>query len=84
MKKIKNNFSNSNSKYKNLSKEELKEKKPRFEFLYENSSILRKKMDLIRAKNYYNEQEQIICNYKLIKEKKYGSKNIKIYLNEKK
>ena len=62
MKKIKDNFSNSNSKYKNLSKEELKEKKPRFEFLYENSSILRKKMDLIRAKNYYNEQERMTPN----------------------
>ena len=37
-----------------------KESKSRFEQLYENSSILNKKMDLKRAKNYYDNQERMI------------------------
>lgn len=56
-------------------------------------NLINKCIDLIEKYQLLNnngiivceyEQEQIICNYKLIKEKKYGSKNIKIYLNEKK
>ena len=34
--------------------------RPRFELLYENSSILNKKLDLMRAKNYYEKQEKMI------------------------
>ena len=37
-----------------------KEQKSRFELLYENSLIRNKRMDLLRAKNYYNEQEKMI------------------------
>ena len=37
-----------------------KENRPRFELLYENSSILNKKLDLMRAKNYYEKQEKMI------------------------
>ena len=63
MKKRKDEFSNSNTKYsKNYSKDNLKEKKSRFEFLYENSSIHDKKLDLIRAKNYFNQQERMTPN----------------------
>ena len=61
MKKRKDEFSNSNTKHSiNYSKDIiLKEKKSRFEFLYENSSIHDKKLDLIRAKNYFNQQERM-------------------------
>ena len=53
MKKRKDEFSYSNSKYSiNFSKDNLKDNKSRFEFLYENSSIHDKKLDLIRADNY--------------------------------
>ena len=37
-----------------------KENKTRFEFLYENSAIHNKKLDLMRAKNYYNAHEKMI------------------------
>ena len=37
-----------------------KESRPRFELLYENSSILNKKLDLMRAKNYFEKQEKMI------------------------
>ena len=37
-----------------------KDSNNRFEQLYENSSILNKKMDLKRAKNYYDNQEKMI------------------------
>ena len=37
-----------------------KENKTRFEFLYENSAIHNKKLDLMRAKNYYNVHEKMI------------------------
>ena len=61
MKKRKDEFSNSNTRHSiNYSKDNnLKEKKSRFEFLYENSSIHDKKLDLIRAKNYFNQQERM-------------------------
>ena len=61
MKKKKDEFSNSNTRHSiNYSKDNnLKEKKSRFEFLYENSSIHDKKLDLIRAKNYFNQQERM-------------------------
>lgn len=36
-----------------------KENKSRFEFLYENSAIHNKKLDLMRAKNYYNVHEKM-------------------------
>ena len=63
MKKRKDEFSNSITKYSiNLSQDNLKEKKSRFEFLYENSSIHDKKLDLIRAKNYYKQQERMTPN----------------------
>ena len=63
MKKRKEEFSNSNIKSSiNHSKDNLKEKKSRFELLYENSSIHHKKLDLIRAKNYYNQQERMTPN----------------------
>ena len=62
MKKRKDEFSNSITKYSsvNASKDNLKEKKyrTRFEFLYENSSIHDKKLDLIRAKSYFNIKER--------------------------
>ena len=61
MKKRKDEFSNSNTRHSiNYSKDiNLKEKKSRFEFLYENSSIHDKKLDLIRAKNYFNQQKRM-------------------------
>ena len=65
MKKRNDEFSYSSLKQSvNFSRENLKmvKKKPRFEYLYENSSILNKKLDLIRAKNYYNQQERMIPN----------------------
>ena len=37
-----------------------KEKKSRFVLLYENSLIHNKKMDLLRAKNFYNKKEKMI------------------------
>ena len=37
-----------------------KQTKPRFELLYENSSIHTKKLDLMRAKDYYDIQEKMI------------------------
>ena len=37
-----------------------KENRSRFELLYENSTILNKKLDLMRAKNYYEKQEKMI------------------------
>ena len=62
MKKRKNE-SKSNVTYSlNLSKNSFKQKKSRFEILYENSSIHAKKLDLIRAKNYFNQQERMIPN----------------------
>ena len=64
MKKRKEEFSNSITKYSsvNASKDNLKEKKyrTRFEFLYENSSIHDKKLDLIRAKSYFKIKERTI------------------------
>ena len=61
MKKRKNEISQSNSKYSlNISENNLKPKKTRFEILYENSSIHDKKLDLIRAKIYFNQQERMI------------------------
>ena len=60
MKKRKDEFSNSNIiSSVNHSKDNLKEKKSRFEFLYENSSIHNKKLDLIRAKNYFKQQKRM-------------------------
>ena len=46
----------------NISQDYLKNKqnKPRFELLYENSSIHNKKLDLMRAKDYFNKQEKMI------------------------
>ena len=62
--KIRNDdFSHSEPKNpNNISQDYLKnkEQKSRFEFLYENSSIHNKKLDLMRAKNYFNEQEKMI------------------------
>ena len=61
MKKRKNEFSKSNFKYDlNIDKDNSKPKKTRFEILYENSSIHDKKLDLIRAKIYFNQQERMI------------------------
>ena len=63
MKKRKDEFSYSNSKYSiNFSKDNLKDKKSRFEFLYENSSVHDKKLDLIRAQNYLQLQERMTPN----------------------
>ena len=60
MKKRKNEISHSNSKYfLNLSESNFKPKKSRFDILYENSSIHDKKLDLVRAKIYYNQQERM-------------------------
>ena len=63
MKKRKDEFSYSNSKYSiNFSKDNLKDNKSRFEFLYENSSIHDKKLDLVRAKKYFHLQERMTPN----------------------
>ena len=51
---VKNKINISQDYYKN------KDNRPRFELLYENSSILNKKLDLMRAKNYYENQEKMI------------------------
>ena len=56
-------FSHSETKIPiNISQEyfKSKESRPRFELLYENSSILNKKLDLMRAKNYFEKQEKMI------------------------
>ena len=61
MNKRKNEISQLNSKYNlTISENNLKPKKTRFEILYENSSIHDKKLDLIRAKIYFNQQERMI------------------------
>ena len=60
MKKRKNEISHSNSKnFLNLNESNFKPKKSRFDILYENSSIHDKKLDLVRAKIYYNQQERM-------------------------
>jgi hypothetical protein len=64
MKKRKENFSYLESKNmdNNISENSLKSKenKSRFELLYENSAIHNLKLDLMRAKNYYNIHEKMI------------------------
>ena len=60
MKKRKDEFSNSNTKYSiRHSKDNLQQKKSRFEYLYENSSIHDKRLELVRAKDYFKKQERM-------------------------
>ena len=61
MNKRKDEISQLNSKYNlSISENNLKPKKTRFEILYENSSIHDKKLDFIKAKIYFNQQERMI------------------------